>query len=138
MPVESPRNRLSPRLRLLAGLGHATLRACLEEGPLRMHRRCRPARSPPGSSGFALSQLALSQLAWAHEKAVVVIPWAPSPRASPHTREHVSRKKRECSRVFPRVVGDMFQRPSTTLHLVWGRVVPDIPDFCRELVAALA
>ncbi len=23
-------------------------------------------------------------------------------------------------------------------HLVWGRVVPDIPDFCRELVAALA
>jgi len=24
------------------------------------------------------------------------------------------------------------------LHLVWGRVAPDIPDFCRELVAALA
>jgi hypothetical protein len=23
-------------------------------------------------------------------------------------------------------------------HLLWGRVVPDIPDFCRELVAALA
>jgi hypothetical protein len=23
-------------------------------------------------------------------------------------------------------------------HSVWGRVVPDIPDFCRELVAALA
>jgi protease I len=23
-------------------------------------------------------------------------------------------------------------------HLVWGRVVPDIPAFCRELVAALA
>ena len=23
-------------------------------------------------------------------------------------------------------------------NLVWGRVVPDIPDFCRELVAALA
>jgi len=22
--------------------------------------------------------------------------------------------------------------------IVWGRVVPDIPDFCRELVAALA
>ena len=22
-------------------------------------------------------------------------------------------------------------------NLVWGRVVPDIPDFCRELVAAL-
>jgi hypothetical protein len=26
----------------------------------------------------------------------------------------------------------------TTLYLVWGRVVPDIPAFCRELVAALA
>ena len=26
----------------------------------------------------------------------------------------------------------------THLHAVWGRVVPDIPDFCRELVAALA
>jgi hypothetical protein len=26
----------------------------------------------------------------------------------------------------------------TYLHSVWGRVVPDIPDFCRELVAALA
>ena len=23
-------------------------------------------------------------------------------------------------------------------NLVWGRVVPDIPDFCRELVDALA
>jgi protease I len=23
-------------------------------------------------------------------------------------------------------------------HMVWGRVVEDIPDFCRELVAALA
>ncbi len=23
-------------------------------------------------------------------------------------------------------------------NIVWGRVVPDIPDFCRELVAALA
>jgi len=27
---------------------------------------------------------------------------------------------------------------STTLHSVWGRVVPDILAFCRELVAALA
>ena len=26
----------------------------------------------------------------------------------------------------------------TASHLVWGRVVPDIPTFCRELVAALA
>jgi hypothetical protein len=28
--------------------------------------------------------------------------------------------------------------PEPPLHLVWGRVVADIPDFCRELVAALA
>jgi hypothetical protein len=27
---------------------------------------------------------------------------------------------------------------STASHSVWGRVVPDIPAFCRELVAALA
>jgi hypothetical protein len=35
-------------------------------------------------------------------------------------------------------VGDVFDRLSTASHLVWGRVVPDIPAFCRELVAALA
>jgi hypothetical protein len=35
-------------------------------------------------------------------------------------------------------LGDVPWRPSTTLHLDWGRVVPDIPDFCRELVFALA
>jgi hypothetical protein len=29
-------------------------------------------------------------------------------------------------------------RLGTSLHSVWGRIVPDIPDFCRELVAALA
>jgi hypothetical protein len=29
-------------------------------------------------------------------------------------------------------------RFSATSHLVWGRVVPDLPDFCRELVAAIA
>jgi hypothetical protein len=34
--------------------------------------------------------------------------------------------------------GDLFQCFSTTSHSAWGRVVPDIPDFCRELVAALA
>jgi hypothetical protein len=28
--------------------------------------------------------------------------------------------------------------PVTYLHSVWGRVDPDIPAFCRELVAALA
>jgi hypothetical protein len=34
--------------------------------------------------------------------------------------------------------GERFTAPSDCLHLVWGRVVPDIPDFCRELVAGLA
>jgi hypothetical protein len=28
--------------------------------------------------------------------------------------------------------------PEPPLHSVWGRMVPDIPEFCRELVAALA
>jgi hypothetical protein len=37
-----------------------------------------------------------------------------------------------------KVVGDVSGRLSTAPHLVWGRVVPDIPTFCRELVAALA
>ncbi|HEX2182813.1 MAG TPA: hypothetical protein VHH10_11050 [Rubrobacteraceae bacterium] len=37
-----------------------------------------------------------------------------------------------------RAVGDVSGRFSGTSHLVWGRVVPDIPAFCGELVAALA
>jgi hypothetical protein len=37
-----------------------------------------------------------------------------------------------------RPLGDALRLPVTHMHLVWGRVVPDIPDFCRELVAALA
>jgi hypothetical protein len=36
------------------------------------------------------------------------------------------------------IVGDVSRRLSPAFHSVWGRVVPDIPDFCRELVAALA
>jgi hypothetical protein len=35
-------------------------------------------------------------------------------------------------------VGDVFPHFLTPCNLVWGRVVPDIPDFCRELVTALA
>jgi hypothetical protein len=35
-------------------------------------------------------------------------------------------------------VGDVCWCLQPPLHSVWGRVVPDIPDFCRELVAALA
>jgi hypothetical protein len=35
-------------------------------------------------------------------------------------------------------IGDVFRGSSSTSHSVWGRVVPDIPAFCRELIAALA
>jgi hypothetical protein len=35
-------------------------------------------------------------------------------------------------------VGEGLESPEAALHLVWGRVVADIPAFCRELVAALA
>jgi hypothetical protein len=31
-----------------------------------------------------------------------------------------------------KTVRDVFQRFSITSYLVWGRVVPDIPPFCRE------
>jgi len=31
-----------------------------------------------------------------------------------------------------------FQRPLTTSHSVLDHAAPDIPDFCRELVAALS
>jgi len=34
--------------------------------------------------------------------------------------------------------GDGLESPEAALHSVWGRVVEDIPVFCRELVAALA
>ncbi len=37
-----------------------------------------------------------------------------------------------------RAVGDVFRHLSTPLHLVWGRVVLDIPAFCRELVEVFA
>jgi hypothetical protein len=43
MLVESSRNRLSPRLRLLAGLGHATLRACLERAEDKPSARMSPS-----------------------------------------------------------------------------------------------
>jgi hypothetical protein len=41
-------------------------------------------------------------------------------------------------RTIWRIVTDVFRRFSTTSHSVWGRVVADIPYFCRELVTALA
>jgi hypothetical protein len=37
-----------------------------------------------------------------------------------------------------RTLGDALRFLSTALYSVWGRVVADIPDFNRELVAAFA
>jgi hypothetical protein len=39
--------------------------------------------------------------------------------------------------VSEKALGDVSRRLSLAFHSVWGRVVADIPDFCRELVAAL-
>ena len=35
-------------------------------------------------------------------------------------------------------LGNVLGLPAVHHHSVWGRVVEDIPAFCRELVAALA
>jgi len=40
--------------------------------------------------------------------------------------------------VLKGMVSLVYQHFPTTSHSVWGRLVPDIPAFCRELVAALA
>ena len=37
-----------------------------------------------------------------------------------------------------RAAGERYKLPVTYLHSVWGRMVPEIPAFRRELVAALA
>jgi hypothetical protein len=55
-----------------------------------------------------------------------------------HTSEHTSRKVGGLSGAPEMAVGDTFLRFLAAPHSVWGCVVPDIPDFCRELVAALA
>jgi hypothetical protein len=53
-------------------------------------------------------------------------PWAHQPGERIHSRPPEM------------AVGDVFQRLSSACHSVWDRVVPDIPDFCREHVAAIA
>jgi hypothetical protein len=58
-------------------------------------------------------------------------------RVPHYTHEHTSRRRGPIY-VPPEKSGeDLFQLLSITSHLVWGRVVPDIPAFCRELIAAL-
>ena len=59
------------------------------------------------------------------------------PYSRGHTHEHTSRE----SGVYwdhPRgTLESDTSYPYPVYHSVWGRVVPDIPAFCRELVAAL-
>ena len=55
-----------------------------------------------------------------------------------HTSNHTSWERGSLLGPLEQAVGDVLRRFSTTSHSVWGRVVPDIPAFCRELVAALA
>jgi hypothetical protein len=81
---------------------------------------------------------ALSQLAWAHPKAVEPAPADASSRASRATPATTPAGERWHLRSSHDALWRPFVAHKTVPHLVWGRVVPDIPDFCRELVAALA
>jgi hypothetical protein len=83
---------------------------------------------------------ALSQLAWAQTKAVATPPRLRSgllAGQAPHQQLHQLERG---SPLGPtqRAVAEGFEVLLTHLHLVWGRVVPDIPNFYRELGAALA
>ena len=55
-----------------------------------------------------------------------------------YTSGHTSRGSGAIHGHLRMPLGDAIGLPATQLHMVWGRVVPDIPHFCRELVAALA
>ena len=46
--------------------------------------------------------------------------------------------QRSYSRPPEDALGDASGLPATQLHSAWGRMVPDIPDFCHELVVAPA
>jgi hypothetical protein len=55
----------------------------------------------------------------------------------PH-HEHASRGRKTLLGPPEQAVSDVFQRFSSASHSVLGRVVPDIPAFCCELVGAVA
>jgi len=55
----------------------------------------------------------------------------------PHQPLHQP-KKADLSESPEKPFGDVFRHLSDTRHLVWACVVPDIPAFCRELVADIA
>jgi hypothetical protein len=58
--------------------------------------------------------------------------------ASAYTSDHTSPERGKRLILAQSALGSRFGCPEFPIHLVWGRVVPDIPAFCRELVAALA
>jgi hypothetical protein len=55
-----------------------------------------------------------------------------------YTCGHTSQGRRAIRGHLTSPFRDGFETSDPHLRLVWGRVVPDIPAFCRELVAALA
>jgi hypothetical protein len=58
--------------------------------------------------------------------------------ASTYTNDHTSSAEESPLGPPEKPVRGIVPCSATAHHLVWGRVVPDIPDFCRELVTALA
>jgi hypothetical protein len=54
------------------------------------------------------------------------------------TSDHTSKPRAIYPEQEAEAVGDVFRRFLSISHLVWGRVVPDLPDFCRDLDAVLA
>jgi hypothetical protein len=57
---------------------------------------------------------------------------------SAHTSVHTGQERRTCWDSIREARRSGLGSPEAALHSVWGRVVLDIPAFCRELVAALA
>src|SRR5829696_8052095 len=116
-----------PRLRLLASFTSATLSCMARELHSPLHRLLQ------AQSGRI--RLALSQLACTHCEAVAI----PPPHSRPcgfcslHNRAHHQERVPSLA-LNERTVGNVSQRLSDTCHSVWGRVVRDLPDFCRELM----
>ena len=63
---------------------------------------------------------------------------ARSSRASRYTTAHTSQGRGPIISVDREAPRRRIRISLEHSHSVWGRVVPDIPDFCRELVSALA
>jgi len=100
-------------------------------GHLEHRKRCRRSPNPP--RGLRKMSSDWAERGFAATGAVVL------PRGShvPHQQAH-QRGSGSLAGLFERAVAEGFGLLLTRLHSVWGRVVADIPYFCRELVAALA